>query len=351
MAKKTSPLLVEILAEGVWNGISFTADMMDEMVSNFKGLSSVLDVPLKLGHTDDAKDVAVRDGQPAMGWVSELYLNGEGKLMAELTDLPAVVYDAIKSKLYKTVSIEALLDVKYKGKEYGTVLSGLALLGATLPAVNTLADLQTYLSSTSKLEFSAKLASGQLTEKTGGETMTEAEMNKLVAEAEAKAAVAAARVTTLSAENTAAQAEVKKHQELLVESQKLVGLAQFEKDKVELSTQLESLVKAGTITPGVRDGLDKLIKDEETLGSVKLSVKVLLDGSKVAPGTDETAKTEGDEDKGEKGMRPDEVVHARAVKFTATSPNTTYSEAVNVVMMQDSKLAESYRDQHDAEGK
>jgi len=130
----------EIFAVGTWNGMDFSEDDLDDIVSNFKALSENHKVPLKFGHDADHDD-----GQPAIGWVSRVFRQGE-KLYADFTDMPKTVFNAIKNKLYRTISIELLFNVTKGGKErFNHVLDAVALLGADHPAVNTLADLDALL--------------------------------------------------------------------------------------------------------------------------------------------------------------------------------------------------------------
>lgn len=133
----------EIFAVGKWNGMEFTESDLDDIVENFDRLNEIHKVPLKFGHN---KEQPITDGQPAIGWVSRVFRKGQ-KLYADFTDLPGAVFNAIKSKLYRTVSVELLFDVKHDGTRYGHVLDAVALLGADHPAVNTLADLDALLAS------------------------------------------------------------------------------------------------------------------------------------------------------------------------------------------------------------
>lgn len=133
----------EIFAVGKWNGMEFTEKDLDEIVENFDRLSEIHKIPLKFGHN---KEQPVTDGQPALGWVSRVFRKGQ-KLYADFTDMPNAVFNAIKNKLYRTVSVELLFDVDHDGKRYGQILDAVALLGADHPAVNTLADLDALLAS------------------------------------------------------------------------------------------------------------------------------------------------------------------------------------------------------------
>jgi hypothetical protein len=133
----------EIFAVGKWNGMEFDETDLDDIVENFERLNEIHRVPLKFGHN---KEQTITDGQPAIGWVSKVFRQG-GKLYADFTDMPKTVFEAIKRKLYRTVSVELLFDVDHDGNRYDHVLDAVALLGADHPAVNTLQDLDALLAS------------------------------------------------------------------------------------------------------------------------------------------------------------------------------------------------------------
>jgi len=130
----------ELMAVGTWNGRTFSEADLDGIVSSFDALGLAGRVPLKLGHQGkDARDE--HDGFPALGWVTRLYRDGE-TLKADIADIPAKLYDLIKSAAYKFVSVELLRNVKADTRIIPWVLDAVALLGATQPAVGILGDLQ-----------------------------------------------------------------------------------------------------------------------------------------------------------------------------------------------------------------
>jgi hypothetical protein len=215
----------EVFMVGTHNGLEFTQGDLDNMVSAFNDLNLASRVPLKLGHNDEQP---VTDGQPALGWVSKIWTEG-GKLFADFVNMPTVVFNAIKQGLYKHVSVELLQNMSRSGSEYPWVLDAVALLGADIPAVRELNDLQT-LAMTSKLpgvRFSrvATFTSAS-TIKTGvSSTMTDEEIKAMQKElADEKAARAKDR-------------------------------ADFHRKHI--SGVLESAVKAGTIDPAIRDRVEK----------------------------------------------------------------------------------------------
>ena len=130
---------VEILSVGEWNGRDYTRPELEQLVTNFYRLRERVKPPLKRGHDDSS-----RDGDPAIGWVTGLRLAGD-KLVADVDVVAPAMQRAIEQRLYRRVSSEIAVGVKLGDQPIGLVLTGLALLGADLPAVDNLADLQTYL--------------------------------------------------------------------------------------------------------------------------------------------------------------------------------------------------------------
>lgn len=128
----------EVFSAGTWNGHEFSEADLDGIVAAFDFFQMSGQVPLKLGHNDEQP---LTDGQPALGWVDRVWRDGR-KLLADFRDVPRVVYDAIRAGRYKHVSIELLRDVLAGTRTVPLVLDAVALLGADLPAVGTLKDLQ-----------------------------------------------------------------------------------------------------------------------------------------------------------------------------------------------------------------
>lgn len=123
---------IQVFETGTWNGGKYTDKDLEEMVKNF----GVVDAPLKIGH--DSKQTI--SGKPAVGWINKLYKQGK-KLYADIQGIPKTVYDLIKKGAYKKRSAELYYNVvDSTGKALNNVFGGLALLGAELPAINTLED-------------------------------------------------------------------------------------------------------------------------------------------------------------------------------------------------------------------
>lgn len=141
----THTLEAEIFAAGHWNDRDYSIADLENIAANFRKYQSRIKPPLKLGHRrDDPR------GQPALGWVQDLYVRGQ-KLVARFADVPAIVRNAIRKGLYRRVSSELWQD------EEGFILKAVALLGADLPAVDNLEDLTVYFTEDPELPFSQTL--------------------------------------------------------------------------------------------------------------------------------------------------------------------------------------------------
>lgn len=131
---------VELVKAGTWRGrtgpVTITkADLADAVKA---GSDAEVDAgAIKLGHVSN-----LNEGQPAYGWVRNLRLSGDGgTLIGDLTDVP-VKLAQIMAKAFRRRSAELAFGVRTPGgKRYAMALTGLALLGATAPAVKGLADI------------------------------------------------------------------------------------------------------------------------------------------------------------------------------------------------------------------
>lgn len=133
----------EIFASGTWNGLQFDERALEDIVSSFEALGLSGRVPLKFGH-DSAKPM--KDGQPALGWVSKVWREGR-KLLADFANVPDKVMQLIKDKAYKHVSVELVRNIKAGTREIPWTLDAVALLGADAPAVGILKELSAHTAS------------------------------------------------------------------------------------------------------------------------------------------------------------------------------------------------------------
>lgn len=336
----------EIFTVGDWvdargTKVKVTMAMLKDMVKNFNSLKDKIKVSLKLGHNDEQP---FTDGKPNLGKAESVWVDGD-TLFAKMVELPDIIFDSIKKKLYTNVSIEALKDVTdTEGNKYGIVLTAIALLGEDLPAVNTLADLTTYMSA-KNLTFGSHLAFSKKPFKlnSGGSTMTpeeQAEFDRMKAQV-----IAQAKVITDNASKIVefSQTELKHKGELDV--LKASGKeAEFARAKDLVTTDLEALVKENKITPAQRDKLTTEFT-EENQAQVLFSVNMLKDNAAMG-----TSKEQGQQNKDDSSKNADQPadmqVSILAQKFSAEN-KVTFSQGVKHVLSTDPKLAREYADLHD----
>jgi len=130
------------------NGQNFTDEQIDKIITATNKMikDQNMQIPIKLGHSEEqlvANELFPSDegGMPALGWVKNLKKVGK-KIVADLTDIPDKLYNMLEEKLYATRSIELWEGfVNNKGDNVGSVITGLALLGAVQPAVTNLANI------------------------------------------------------------------------------------------------------------------------------------------------------------------------------------------------------------------
>jgi len=134
----------EIFSVGVWNGEAFTRETLVEIAANFERFRGQIKPPLKFGHDDRQTLLGQKDGDPALGWVERLRVEGD-RLLATFAQVPPVVFQAVRSGRYRRVSAEIYTHVRQGGQNLGKALKAVALLGADLPAVNNLKDLTAYM--------------------------------------------------------------------------------------------------------------------------------------------------------------------------------------------------------------
>jgi hypothetical protein len=136
---------VELARPGTWQlstGKSeFTADMLRDAAA-FHASTGGQRIPLGFGHLDNRFD-----GDPAFGWLTNVRYAEDDRgpvLLGDLTDLDEWVAAAAPAR-WPHRSIEGVKGVTFAGREYGLVLTRLALLGSTppgMPALKSLSDLR-----------------------------------------------------------------------------------------------------------------------------------------------------------------------------------------------------------------
>lgn len=135
---------LEIFASGSWNGDVYHDSDLDAMVSAFGKVG--FKPTGKLGHADGQDDEETARkvfGAPAIGYVNKIYRNGK-KLMGDFTKVPRKVADLIKAGAYNRVSAEVFWNYRDEStnKTYPRVLKSVAFLGADVPAITSLKEIE-----------------------------------------------------------------------------------------------------------------------------------------------------------------------------------------------------------------
>lgn len=337
-----------IFSVGTWNGIHITEQTLDEIVQAFKELNAAGRVPLKFGHNDEQP---ITDGQPALGWVTRVWREGK-RLLADFSDVPTTVFQAIKKKLYQFVSIELLRDAERDGVKYPSVLDAVALLGAEAPAVTNLDSLSALAMSRKEasLRFQARVAFTQqgkiqFSQPTGDDPeMDEKAIEAALAPMKAQLEALQQNFSKVSDANKSLSDENAKLKADIEARNKADREARINANKARFTKTVEDAVRATNITPATRDKLvQKYTKDEETILAIDFDVVEMLckgDGS-VNKDTKRQGFTRGADgsDLPEPAQQAKDEVMKQVFARKATNPNADPYTLVPEILRQNPHLA------------
>ena len=339
----------EIFAPGTWNKTwKFAVQDLHDIAATFEALGDNHHVPLKFGHNEKQ---SMTDGYPALGWVSKVWVNDQDKLMARFDSVPAIVKKAFDAKLYRHVSVELDVDVEHRGKKYKYVLSAVALLGADIPAVNTLNDLKHYLDGGERLAASRRevfsTVQGNLTtEPEEGKDMTKEEL-----EAAIKAAVAPleAKFTAATGELAVANAKIATLEADKAKGEELAAAGKVKMHRDSLVAKLEAAVKDKRLTPAQRESTIKFMRLGDDKAVLEVSAEqideyITVNGAKVKMSAEQGhgGGTGGSKDDGEGYDDAGEEIYRRAKKMQGDDVKLSFSAARDRVMEADPELAKKY---------
>lgn len=322
---------VEIFGVGTWRTISgmfkFVPEDLSEIVENTRNLHKKRGFKprLKFGHSTNQILKGQDDGDPALGFLSNFSIS-EDKILANFIDLPDIVFELIDKKRFTSVSVE--LD---HIPDFGWYIKAAALLGADLPSVKTLQDLQVFLSDTNATVHENALCFSEpaINKKKEVVSMTpeeKAEMDKLKADN--------ARLTGDLKTSNADTAKFKEEKRVVLFSEK----------KTELLKPFSEQVKAGKLTPAnfakLEASLDAQVanfsESSELQVPVNIVTELMSDESRV--NFSETGTVKGD---GDSGVTPDVALDQAIQKIMGTSQKT-YAEASDIVTVTEPKLFKAY---------
>ena len=337
------PFPVEVMSVGTWKQTKFTLETLKEIAGNFKKLKEVIKPPVKLGHSETV-------GAPALGWVTDMKVKGN-KLFAYLDNVPEVLMTAIKKKLYRRVSSEIMFGFKYKGKNFGKVFSGLALLGAEVPAVKDLEDLTAYLTQTSEGEFESiavfEIQNENIIHRKDKTMPTNEDFEKFQEQ-----------LNSLNTKILTLTQDIQEKDKQIETLQKEVDISKAnekklfrERKKEQLTIFFEDQVKAGIMTPAQRDMFtdDHLIFQDDGSFHISFAVfqKFVEAGKKKRD--DNHYTNDDDPNKKKSYSDPQDEVMRLAGEYQKAN-KVDFSEAIQAVLSdpENKDLAEKYTDDYSA---
>ncbi|HPA76878.1 MAG TPA: hypothetical protein PK888_13800 [Deltaproteobacteria bacterium] len=338
---------VEAFAAGTWNGDKYTVEDLQAMVANFQALGETVKPPVKLGHNEKQLKEIMQDGQPALGWVKSLRCVKD-KLIATLTQVPDLVYKAIRSGRYKRVSSEIYWNYKQGGKVFDKVFAGLALLGADIPAVSTLADLEAYLSQSMRDASFDRIACHSWEMDEGGNQINSHDKGDTHIMDEKEKKIFTDKIADLEskiAELTPEAAASKTYKAELDSLKKTLSDGKKAAQETDLKAFCEGLVTAGKLTPACRDILTDFGKhsySEDSGYSIPVStvIEALKTFEKAVISFDEKGTSDKKKDEGEKHVFTEAEEKAKA--YQKENPKASLGEAYKAVFNADKELFDRY---------
>lgn len=313
--------------------IKLSVDDLQQIVRNFHAMTDKFRPQLKIGHDD-------KDGMPAFGRVTNLYVQGE-KLHADFADMPEVVFRAITAGLYKQVSVEMRFS-----KEVGWYLTAVALLGADLPAIKNLQDLQAYLTAHAGIPdaLSVSVDKQPVTFAVGQPTVTidtpRAELRKMSTEQEKEKEIIELRAAAETAKTEATRLRIE-HEALLASSRK----AKFQDAKTKILAPIEEMVVAKTLEPRLRDQIAAALDAQEVMFAdgrmnceLMIPAQLAMDMSKSMKPAKETAT---DAARAADDGSPDAIL-AREVFKVMAATGKNYDEATELACSANPGLAKGW---------
>ena len=346
----SNELSFEVFAVGLWNGLEFDKKRLQKIVDNFKKLKEVHKPYLKIGHEDTNPSM----GQPALGWIDDMWLTAANKIMVHAVGIPDKLFNAIKNKLYKRVSIELSVNVEYKGQKIGDVLDAVAILGADVPAVNTLQDLDAYMTRPPGNFAGASRAMFTAIQTNEGEIMPEdvKALSEKIDKMMGRVDEVEKENRTLREQNQQLSGQVEKFQKdektrLEDEKKNAVKMARDKVDGI-----LEKAVKDQKIAPAQREQFKKLLQvdDDEMVQRVDFTLldQMISKGS-ASFSTDDTAASSGKGKQTDGDRAPDEIVFDRCSEMVNKKEAPDLFTAMEMVFRKDPELAIKYRDMNVAD--
>jgi hypothetical protein len=346
---------VEVFKAGTWNGMKFTIEDLKQIVTNTNKLLELGEhkPPLKLGHSTNQILKGQTDGDPAIGHPTNFRMKNDA-IIADFENVPDIIHRTIKAKLFTTLSPE-IEHIKH----FGWFMRAVSLLGADIPAIKSISDLETFLSdsiSKNTSDISQHLAFSEPIFKNRPDRSVEmADEDKKEVKTVVEKIIDPALVKKNKEleDNVAAQATKFADQEK--------ELADLRQEKIErnfadkkskfLSSYIQD-VKDGKLLPAVLDKIEKHLETQKASFSEDSELTVNQElVTEISNGYSEPLN-KGDE--GESGHEKQDTQHNADVKLSQAikkviveSGNTlSYTEADEIVLETQPKLYDAYMKQN-----
>lgn len=347
---------VEIFATGEWNGDKFSQDDLNSIVGTFQKLKDKLKPYLKLGHGEDQK-LLESDELPAAGWVENLRIIGN-KLVADFKRVPAKIKELIDSGGYRKVSIELFQNFEVDNETFPLALKSVALLGAEIPAVNTLDDIIALYGSIEKVkayqaEVKTKVYTMEILTPQTKDDIRRKVMDEQITELSAKLADREKQFAELTAVKESGVTHIKELTDKVTELSGVIEAKtkeveelsskcrkfELEKKTIEVATKVDELIRSAKLAPAQKEFATALlgsmpeekkfsIGDKEYKSAEDLLFAMLNAGEGVKLNTDENTQAgQANRNSGtEIGLDLD-----RRAKEYAEKNKTSYREALLIV--------------------
>lgn len=292
---------VELLTEGgpyhghgsPPEGDFFTRGDLEALARNTISVQGRVDAPLKLGHNAEQailrdSGLTTADGKPAAGWLDRYRVttrpDGRAVLIADVRRVPKMLASIWRAGGFRKRSLE-WNPVMVDGQKVGPVITALSLLGADLPAIDTLGDIARLYSAPdtdpgdSRSTVTDNPMGGPMTDVRKSLGLAEDATDEQVAEAikaltDGKAAAEAAQKQAEGALETAT-AEVAK-----LKADADAAAAKAEEDR----KALEAAAKSGSTDEAVVKVLESLSKQVESLTAAQADQAAQIAAAKEAAG-------------------------------------------------------------------
>ena len=354
---------VEIFSVGKWTDSAgrtetYTRQDLLDVVGIFEETKDKVRPYLKISHKDKSRYQEDTD-LPALGWVSRLYMEGN-KLVADFTHVPKTLKKLALAGAYARVSSEFYNELKILGKVRKWALKAVALLGAEVPALDSLKSIAELYQAPSGegVEVSMFDNSFSIYDASGTpepvDDVIESERKKRMSEK--KVEELQAQVSKLEASNTDLSKSVEAKDTEIAEQKKQFGDAETSRKKEDAVAHMEKAMEKGSFAPAIKDHMTAIINalaqsdtvvqfsDKDSSG---LDVfKDMCEKAPVVQSFEEKLKGESDADEGgesstEGGLNVSEEIDKKIKLYQADHPDVGYKDAMTFVFNKEPALQEA----------